>query len=65
MKDREVERVKGIVKLLIAKGADVNAQLDDGRTPLDGAIKQKQTETADLLRKHGAKTGEVLKADEK
>ena len=60
MKDREVERVKGIVKLLIAKGADVNAQLDDGRTPLDGAIKQKQTETADLLRKHGAKTGEEL-----
>ena len=44
-----------VVELLIAKGADVNAKRDDGKTPLDVAIGRKRTETADLLRKHGAK----------
>ena len=43
---------KEIVELLIAAGADVNAKGDDGRTPLDMADDK---ETADLLRKHGAK----------
>ena len=47
-----------IVQLLIAKGADVNAKHGDGETPLDYA----DGETADLLRKHGGKTGEELKA---
>jgi cytohesin len=58
-----------IAELLIAKGADVNAQLDDGSgkrvTPLDMAIQRKKTETVDLLRKHGGKTGEELKAEGK
>jgi len=56
---------KEIAKLLIAKGADVNAKDSRGRTPLDMAIKRKRTETADLLRKHGGKTGEELKAEGK
>ena len=60
---------KEIAELLIAKGADVNAKIEDGRTPLDMAIFLKQTlnqtETADLLRKHGGKTGEELKAEGK
>ncbi len=56
---------KEIVEGLIAKGADGNAQLDDGRTPLDAAIYGKNPETADLLRKHGGKTGEELKAEGK
>ena len=56
---------KEIVELLIAEGADVNAKDRDGETPLDGAIKYKRTETADLLRKHGGKTGEQLKAEGK
>ena len=37
----------------------------EGETPLDNAIKYKRTETADLLRKHGGKTGEELKAEGK
>ena len=50
-----------IVELLIAKGADVNVK-SSGKTPLDWAIKQLHPETADLLRKHGGKTREELKA---
>ena len=56
---------KESAELLIAAGADVNFKDILGQTPLDRAIQQKQTETADLLRKHGGKTGEELKAEEK
>ena len=34
-------------------------------TPLDYAIKYNRTEIIDLLRKHGGKTGEELKSEEK
>ena len=51
---------KGIVKLLIAEGADVNARDSRGRTPLDYA--KRKPELAELLRKHGGKTAEELKA---
>ena len=54
-----------IAELLIAKGVDVNAKTNDGHTPLDRAILNEDTETAALLRKHGAKTGKELKAEEK
>ena len=49
----------------MAKGADVNAKHDGGKTPLDNAIKYNadDTETVDTLRKHGGKTGEELKAE--
>jgi hypothetical protein len=53
---------KEVIELLIAKGADVNVKDDDGTTPLDMADDK---ETADLLRKHGGKTGEELKAEGK
>ncbi|MDB4684022.1 ankyrin repeat domain-containing protein, partial [bacterium] len=43
------------VELLIANGADVNVMNDDGETSLDLTF---ETEIADLLRKHGGKTGE-------
>ena len=36
-----------------------------GKTPLDWAIRMTQTETTDLLRKHGGKTSEELKAEGK
>jgi len=66
---------KTIVELLISKGADVNAKDNHGRTPLNAAegeswrdsleVKVAKKETADLLRKHGGKTGDELKAEGK
>ena len=56
---------KEVAELLVAAGVDVNAKLANDGTPLDAAIKNNQPETADLLRKHGAKTGEELKAEGK
>ena len=55
---------KKIIELLIAEGADVNP--NDFHTPLDRVIIYDNTEIGaeiiDLLRKHGAKTVEELKA---
>ena len=52
---------KEIAELLIDNGAVVNTTMAGGRTPLDRAF----GETADLLRKHGGKTAEELKAEGK
>jgi ankyrin repeat protein len=58
-----------IVELLINKDANLNVRVSlgeyKGYTPLDSAIKWNHPETADLLRKHGGKTGEELKAEGK
>ena len=43
----------------------MNAQLNDGKTPLDLAIQFRRTEIADFLHKHGGKTAEELKAEGK
>ena len=57
---------KETAELLIKEGADLNPRILFGRlqgmTPLDLAIWKKQTETVELLRKHGGKTGDWLKA---
>ena len=66
-----------IVELLIDKGAKINTEDSAGRTARDWAEKINNWElsmskmiaakkqTADLLRKHGGKTGEELKAEGK
>ena len=54
-----------IAELLITNGADVNAKDDDDTTPLDWTFEADHTEISDLLRKHGGKTGEELKAEGK
>ena len=64
-----------VAQLLIAKGADVNEKNGSGETPLDWVeevdengspeVKAAQKELSDLLRKHGGKTGEELKAEAK
>jgi len=57
---------KEVAALLIAKGADVNAKnKPNGWTPLDWTGINGDHATADLLRKHGAKTAEELKAEGK
>jgi len=53
---------KEIAELLIGEGAEMNAKERDGRTPLNFASKKS---IKDLLRKHGGKTGDELKAEEK
>ena len=57
------------VKQAINDGANVNARVPNGTlkgyTMLDLAIRNGHTETAALLRKHGAKTSEELKAEGK
>ena len=68
---------KEIAELLIAEGANVNAKIEKTGdevgltsteiflvlTPLDWAEEEKHKEIAALLRKHGGKTGEELKAE--
>jgi ankyrin repeat protein len=61
---------KEIVELLITEGADVNAKLvsdgpHKGKTPLNAANEENHAEITDLLRKHGGKTAEELKAEGK
>jgi ankyrin repeat protein len=64
---------KEIAELLINKGADLNAKIVSGpiqgSTPLDIATlpdnPNKNPESATLLRKHGGKTAEELKAEGK
>jgi len=55
-------------KTHLPAGADVNAKSESGLfnwTPLDIEAMDGNKEIADLLRKHGGKTGEELKAEEK
>ena len=52
------------VKEFLSAGVDVNVK-GGGRTPLDLAIQFRNTETAELLRKHGGKTAEQLKVEGK
>ena len=60
---------KEVATLLITEGVDVNAkttiQNGYGATPIEWAIEEGHTETVDLLRKHGGKTSEELKAEGK
>jgi ankyrin repeat protein len=60
---------KEIIELLIANGADVDVKTPGQNTALDLAVTRaifsKHTEIVDLIRKHGGKTGEELKAEGK
>ena len=49
-----------VAKFLLEKNARVNPVDFLGQTPLDRAISARDSETAELLRKHGGKTGEEL-----
>ena len=51
-----------IAELLITHGANINERNIIGNTPLDEALLNKRSKTAEHLREHGAKTGEELKA---
>ena len=61
------EGEKNIAEILLKSGANPNLPNAKGAapTPLDMAIQQGWTDIADLLRKHGGKTGEELKAEGK
>ncbi len=46
-----------VAKVLIAKGADVDARDTHGATPLDVAVAQSEKKMADFLRQHNATEG--------
>mmetsp|Transcript_41579 Transcript_41579/g.36959 ORF Transcript_41579/g.36959 Transcript_41579/m.36959 type:complete len:85 (+) Transcript_41579:2561-2815(+) len=52
-KKKKIEEIKALkielIKLLLEKGANVNHQGKDGRTPFDLALKAKDFETCDLF----------------
>jgi ankyrin repeat protein len=52
-----------LVEQLISHGARINARTKAGTTSLDWVVDNKKI--SDLLRKHGAKTSEELKAERK
>ena len=54
-----------VLKQHLAAGGDVNAKAEGGGTALDMATFSNHNEIVDLLRKHGAKTVEELKAEGK
>ena len=54
-----------IVELLISNGANVNTKDSRGETPLDWVGALNQEKVAQLLRKHGGKTGEELETEGK
>ena len=56
---------KEIVELLITNGADVNAKNKFGKTPMHHVYTYKRYEINAIIRKHGGKTGEELKAEGK
>ena len=59
------KKASEICELLIANGAKVNEKKLNGQTPLDEANGNKRNKTTDLLRKHGGKTAQELKAEGK
>ena len=62
LQEASIKGHKEFAELLIAKGVDINAKVPSGPkqglTALDAAAETNQPEIADLLRKHGGKTGE-------
>ena len=58
---KKLGELKGLVELLIAQGAEVNAESRRDGTPLDMAEKSELTEIVELLRKHGGKTRRELR----
>lgn len=53
-----------VCALLIANGAHVNERNAKGHTALDEALANGRNKTSEFLRKHNAKTGDELKAEE-
>ena len=56
---------KHVAEYLISLKAELNILCNDGLTPLDSAIDSNDRAVIDLLRKHGGKTGDELKAEVK
>ncbi len=49
-----------MTKLLLARGAEINATTNDGHTPLDIALQVKDAAAVQLLRARGAVEGKPL-----
>ena len=58
--DPRAEQATATMTVLLDAGADVNRPDDNGRTPLDIAVRSRNRRTADLLREHGGRTSQEL-----
>jgi len=54
------EAASEVCELLIANGAKVNELNEKGQTPVDEALANGRKKTAELLGRHGGKTGKEL-----
>ena len=52
-------RLPDMIRLLLARGADINATNGKGRTLLDRALSQGWTDFAEVVRAHGGRTSAV------
>ena len=52
-----------LAALIVKKCTNINYRIKSGDTALDLANRKKQNEITELLRKHGGKTGQELKAE--
>ena len=51
--NKETQNGEEIVALLVGNGADINAQNNEGRTPVDEMLQNGLEDLAELLRRHG------------
>ena len=53
---RDTRHGEEIIELFIKHGADINAQTNEGRTPVDQMLQNGRKDLAEVLRQHGGES---------